>query len=78
MILGAGAGAALLAHPADDYINEHIVGSTTAENVFVAGKWLGSAYVQVGTAMGLYLVGRYVIPPAADGSRTNMSISGST
>ena len=71
VILGAGAGAALLAHPADDYVNSHIVGSTTAEHVFVAGKWLGSTYVQTGTAVGLYLVGRYVIPPAAGGSRTN-------
>jgi len=71
VILGAGAIAALLAHPAHDYTNAFTVPSLPAENVFVAGKWLGSAYVQVGTAMGLYLVGRYVIPPAADGSRTN-------
>jgi hypothetical protein len=71
VILGAGAGAALLAHPADDYVSSHIVGSSTAESVFVAGKWLGSTYVQAGAAVGVYLVGRYALPPAADGSRTN-------
>jgi len=71
VILGAGAGAALLAHPADDYVTAHIVGSTSADRVFRAGKWLGSAYVQAGTAVGLYVVGRYLVPRAADGSRTN-------
>ena len=70
VILGGGAAGALLAHPADDYVQSHIH-SDTAENVFAAGKWLGSAYVHVGGAVGLYLVGRYVIPPNPDGSRTN-------
>jgi membrane-associated phospholipid phosphatase len=70
VILGGGAGAALLAHPADDYVASHIK-SETSENVFAAGKWLGSTYVHVGSAVGLYLVGRYVIPPGPDGSRTN-------
>ena len=71
VILGAGAGAALLAHPADDYVTSHIVGSPTADRVFVAGKWLGSTYVHTGAAVGLYLAGRYMLAPAADGSRTN-------
>jgi membrane-associated phospholipid phosphatase len=70
VILGGGAGAALLAHPADDYVTSHIH-SDTAERVFAAGKWLGSTYVHVGAAAGLYLVGRYVLPPGPDGSRTN-------
>ena len=71
VILGAGAGAALLAHPADDYVTSHIVGSPDAERIFAAGKWLGSTYVHVGAAVGLYLVGRYVMAPNPDGSRTN-------
>lgn len=70
VILSGGAGGALLAHPADDYVASHIH-SDTAEQVFAAGKWIGSVYVHVGAAAGLYLVGRYVIPPNADGSRTN-------
>ena len=71
VILGGGAVAALIAHPADDYVTSHMVNSDTAEKVFVAGKWLGSTYVHVGAAAGLYLVGRYVIRPGPDGSRTN-------
>jgi membrane-associated phospholipid phosphatase len=70
-ILAIGGVAAAAAHPADDYVTEHIVGSKAAERTFVAGKWLGSVYVQSGTAVGLYLVGRYAMAPAADGSRTN-------
>jgi len=71
VILGVGGAGALLAHQADAYVQTHIVGSDTAEKIFVAGKWLGSAEVQVGTAVGLYLVGRYLVAPRPDGSRTN-------
>ena len=71
VILGVGGAGALLAHQADAYVQTHIVGSDTAEKIFVAGKWLGSAEVQVGTAVGLYLVGRYLVAPQPDGSRTN-------
>jgi hypothetical protein len=70
-ILAIGGAAAAATHPADDYVNEHVVGSKTADRIFVAGKWIGSVYVQSGTAIGLYLVGRYVLPPAEDGSRSN-------
>ena len=34
VILAAGGAAALAAHPADDYVQEHIVGSETAKDVF--------------------------------------------
>jgi len=71
VMLGVGGAGALLAHQADSYVQEHIVGSDTAEKIFVAGKWIGSAEVQVGTAVGLYLVGRYLVAPQPDGSRTN-------
>jgi len=71
VILGAGLGAAALVHPADDYVEEHIVGSKTAKNIFVLGKYLGSVYVQAGLATGLYLVGRFATPAAKEGERTN-------
>jgi membrane-associated phospholipid phosphatase len=70
-LLALGGAAALATHPADDYVETHIVGNSTAENVFRLGKWVGSAEVQVGSAVGLWVVGRYVVAPAADGSRTN-------
>ena len=71
VILGAGAGAALLAHPADDTLNDRLTGSKAVGRFFAAGKWIGSAYVQAGTAAGLYLIGRYALPHAADQPRTN-------
>jgi membrane-associated phospholipid phosphatase len=71
VLIGMGAAGALAAHPADDYVERHIVGSRTASNVFKLGRWVGSAQVQVGTAVGLWAVGRYVIPPAADEPQTN-------
>ena len=67
-LLGIGGAAALATHPADHYVERHIVGSTTAADVFKPGRWIGSAEVQVGTAVGLWAVGRYVV---AGESRTN-------
>jgi membrane-associated phospholipid phosphatase len=63
VILGIGAGAAALAHPADDSLNSHIVGSRAVGRFFAPGKYIGSFYVQLGTATGLYVLGRYVLPP---------------
>lgn len=71
VILGIGAGAAALAHPADDYVQAHAPGSNAADNFFKLGKYLGSAYVQTGLAVGLYVIGRYIVPPAKDEPRTN-------
>jgi hypothetical protein len=70
-LLAIGGAAALATHPADDYVREHVVGNNTAERVFKAGKWIGNTEVEVGTAVGLWLIGRYVVPPAADQPRTN-------
>ena len=70
-LLGVGGAAALATHPADHYVERHIVGSTTAQDVFRPGRWIGSAEVQVGTAVGLWAIGRYVVAPAAGESRTN-------
>jgi hypothetical protein len=69
--LGIGAAAALATHPADHYVETHIVGNDTANRVFSLGQWVGSTYVQVGSAVGLWVVGRYVVAPAADQPRTN-------
>ena len=70
VFLAAGGAAALAVHPADDYVQEHIVGSETAKDVFKLGKWVGSTYVQVGTAVGLWVIGRYMLPATGD-SKTN-------
>ena len=71
VILGVGAASALLAHPADDEANAHIASSTTVKRLFAPGQWIGSAYVQVGTAAGLYFGGRYLLPHVQGEPRTN-------
>lgn len=60
--LAIGAGAAAASHPADDELNSHLVGSDAVGRIFASGKWIGAVYVQAGTAVGLYVVGRYVMP----------------
>jgi len=62
VILGIGAGAALLAHPADGSLNSHLAGSGAVGHFFAPGKWIGSTQLQVATSVGLYVVGRYVLP----------------
>lgn len=71
VILGIGAGAAALAHPADDSVNAHLVGSPAIGRFFAPGKWIGSVYVQAGTAAGLYVLGRYIVSEAKDKPKTN-------
>ena len=71
VLVGIGGAAALATHPADHYVQSHIVGNDAAENFFVLGKWVGSAEVQVGTSVGLWAIGRYVVAPAKDESTTN-------
>lgn len=78
VILGIGAGGALLVHPIDDDVNAHLVGKTGLARIWAPGKYLGAAYTQAGVALGLYAIGRYVVPadpdqPALDGAspRTN-------
>ena len=71
VLVGIGGAAALATHPADDSVEAHLVGNTTATNIFKLGKWIGSSEVQIGSAVGLWAVGRYIVAPAADESRTN-------
>jgi membrane-associated phospholipid phosphatase len=70
-LIGVGLAGALAAHPADDYTNEHMIGNRRADRFFTLGKVIGSSYVQVGTAVGLWTIGRYVFAPAADEPQTN-------
>lgn len=70
-LVGIGGAAALATHPADDYVQRHIVGNKNAEHFFALGKWVGSAEVEVGAAVGLWVVGRYVVAQVEDESRTN-------
>jgi membrane-associated phospholipid phosphatase len=71
VILGIGAGAALIAHPADDNVNGRLVGSRAVGRFFAPGKWIGSAETQIGVSVGLYVVGRYILPHAEGESKTN-------
>lgn len=71
VILGIGAAAAALAHPADDYVEEHIVGSRGTGRFFAPGKYIGATPVLASAALGLYVVGRYVLPHAEGESKTN-------
>jgi membrane-associated phospholipid phosphatase len=70
-ILGMGAAAALATHPADKYVESHIVGNETADRFFGPGQWIGGTYVHVGSAVGLWAVGRYVVAPTQNEPRTN-------
>jgi membrane-associated phospholipid phosphatase len=70
VILGIGGAAAAIAHPADDNVNARLAGSG-AGRFFAPGKWIGSLYVQAGTAIGLYVVGRYILPHKGGEPKTN-------
>jgi membrane-associated phospholipid phosphatase len=71
VILAIGGTAAAIAHPFDDSVNGHIVGSRPGGRAFAPGKWIGSTYVQTGAAVGLYAIGRYVLPHSEGKPRTN-------
>ena len=71
VILAIGGAAAAIAHPADDEVNARLAGSDSAARFFAAGKYIGSAYVQGGVAVGLYAIGRYVLPHTDGEPRTN-------
>jgi membrane-associated phospholipid phosphatase len=71
VILAIGGGAAALAHPADVRVTRNLVDSDAAGRFFVAGKWIGTDYVQAGAAIGLYAVGRYILPHAEGAPKSN-------
>jgi hypothetical protein len=71
-LLGIGVGGAMIAHQAGDgYVERHIVGNPKANDFFKLGKIVGNTGFEVGAAVGLYGVGRYIIPQATDEARTN-------
>lgn len=71
VILGGGGAAAAGAHHFDATVNRRLVGSQGADTFFKAGKYIGAAYMQAGAAVGLYVVGRYVMPHADGAPKTN-------
>lgn len=71
VFVGIGAGGALLAHPADDNLNARLVGSPAVGHFFAPGKVIGSVWTQTGVSVGLYLVGRYVLPHTEGEGKTN-------
>jgi membrane-associated phospholipid phosphatase len=71
VILAIGGAGAAIAHPFDDEVTQTLVDSDAAGRFFVAGKYIGSTYVQVGAAIGLYVVGRYVLPHAEGEPKSN-------
>ncbi len=53
--------AALAVHPADDYVESHIVGNPTAERIFAAGQDAGQRRLSGRDAsLTLYIVGRHL------------------
>ena len=48
-----------------------LAGSTAVGRFFTAGKWIGTDYVQAGSAISLYLVGRYILPHAEGEPKSN-------
>ncbi len=73
MILATGAAGAALAHPLDDDVNADLAGSDAAGKFFAPGKWIGSVWVQGGTAVGLYVIGRWVLPHEGESKSNKVS-----
>ena len=71
VILAIAGGAAAASHPLDDDANAKLGGSDAAGRFFAPGKWIGSVYVQGGVAVGLYVIGRYVMPHGEQAPKTN-------
>jgi membrane-associated phospholipid phosphatase len=69
VILGIGGAAAGLAYPFDAEINDELQESETLQKVMAPGAYLGHAWVQASAALGLYVAGRFWLPPAPDGRR---------
>jgi membrane-associated phospholipid phosphatase len=69
VILGVGGAAAALVHPFDDEIADELPQHDNLKKAFKPGKYLGYTWVQMGGAIGTYVVGRYFYHP--DEGRTN-------
>ena len=71
VVLALGAAGAAAAHPIDDTANARLAGSRAVGRFFAPGKWIGGMWVQTGAAIGLYSVGRYLLPHVEGEPRTN-------
>ena len=71
VILAIGGASAALVHPVDDEVNEKLAGSDAAGKFFAPGKYIGAVYTQAGVAVGLYVIGRYMLPHTDDAPKTN-------
>jgi membrane-associated phospholipid phosphatase len=58
MWVGIGGGLALAVHPADDNVNQALVGNKTAERIFKPGAVVGSLGSLLGTSVVIYAAGR--------------------
>jgi PAP2 superfamily len=63
MWAGIGGGLALAVHPADDNVNQALVGNTAAENFFKLGEVLGELPTLLASASVVYAVGRLTDKP---------------
>ena len=64
-ILGIGGGLAALAHPFDDDVNQHLVSSGAANNIWKPGHIIGGPLMYILPPV-IYLGGRYVLPKFTD------------
>jgi membrane-associated phospholipid phosphatase len=64
-ILGIGGGLAALAHPVDDDVNQHLVSSGAANNIWKPGHIIGGPVMYILPPV-IYLGGRYVLPKFTD------------
>lgn len=65
VILAVGGGLAALAHPVDDDVNQHLVSSGTADNIWKPGHIIGGPLMYI-LPPAIYLGGRYVLPKFTD------------
>jgi membrane-associated phospholipid phosphatase len=63
VILGIGGAAAALAHTVDDDLSEELPQHDNLKKFFAPGKYLGYTWVQMGAAIGTYVIGRYAYDP---------------
>ena len=68
--IAVGALAALAVHPVDHDVNRHLLGNPAASRIFDPGKYLGG-WTQVSAGVGMYLIGRYALPPENGTEHTN-------
>jgi len=71
VLLALGGAGAAIAYPFDDQVNAKLTGSEAAARFFAPGKYIGSGYVQAGGAIGLYVIGRFLLPHVEREPRTN-------